>query len=67
LGRDPNLFKNDIKQRKLVTVVWHKVSTPLSECGFGIGFLSQLNEAANLELSNLELCFGTEHLQSQLH
>jgi hypothetical protein len=39
-----------VTQRKLVTVAWHKVCSPIKEGGLGIRSLSKLNEASNLTL-----------------
>jgi hypothetical protein len=44
------IWSGDINKRKLVTVILHKVCTPLKEGGLGLRSLSKINEAANLKL-----------------
>ncbi|CAJ2642122.1 unnamed protein product [Trifolium pratense] len=44
------IWSGDINQKKLVTVAWKKVCTPLGEGGLGLRSLLRLNEAANLKL-----------------
>ncbi|GAU16832.1 hypothetical protein TSUD_367790 [Trifolium subterraneum] len=44
------IWSGDVNQRKLVTMAWHRVYTPLNEGGLGIRSLSKLNEATNLKL-----------------
>lgn len=44
------IWSGDINKRKLVTVAWHKVCTPLKEGGLGLRSLSKINEGANLKL-----------------
>jgi len=43
------IWSGDVNQRKLVTVAWHKVCTPLKEGGLGLRNLSHINEAGNLK------------------
>lgn len=44
------VWSGDVNKRKLVTVAWHKVCSPLKEGGLGIKSLSKINEAASLKL-----------------
>jgi len=42
------IWSGDVNQRKLVTVAWSKVCSPLKEGGLGIRSLTKINEDANL-------------------
>lgn len=44
------IWSGDINKRKLVTVAWNKVCSPLKEGGLGLRSLSKINEGANLKL-----------------
>ena len=44
------LWSDDISQRKLVAVAWHKVCLPFSEGGLRIRSLTSINEAENHKL-----------------
>jgi ribonuclease HI len=44
------IWSGDLNVRKMVTVPWHIVCTPLAEGGLGVRSLSVLNQAANLKL-----------------
>jgi hypothetical protein len=44
------IWSGDINKKKLVTVAWKKVCTPLAEGFLGLRSLLRLNEAANLKL-----------------
>ena len=44
------IWSGDVNKRKLVTVAWHKVCSPINEDGLGIRSLSKVNEDANLKL-----------------
>ena len=54
------IWSGDVNQRKLVTVPWKKVCSPLNEGGLGIRSLSSINEGANLKLC-WELCNSNHH------
>ncbi|XP_019423006.1 PREDICTED: uncharacterized protein LOC109332480 [Lupinus angustifolius] len=45
------IWSGDIRVRKLVTVAWHKVCSPLQEGGLGLRSIKLLNKAALLKLS----------------
>ena len=44
------IWSGDCEIRKLVTVSWFKVCSPIIEGGLGLRSLSTLNEASNLRL-----------------
>jgi hypothetical protein len=44
------LWSGDLNVRKIVTVSWKKVCSPIVEGGLGIRSLSSLNQASNLKL-----------------
>jgi len=54
------IWSGDVNQRKLATVPWKKVCSPLKEGGLGIRSLSNINEGANLKLC-WELCNSNHH------
>ena len=44
------LWSGDLNNRKLITVSWKKVCTPIDKGGLGIRSISKLNDASNLKL-----------------
>lgn len=43
------IWSSNVETRKLVTVAWHKLCSPIHEGGFGIRSLRSINEAAMLK------------------